>query len=94
MPDKDNTGHLGAALLTVSLIDHSKMPDDLSDVILEKLIEMAGECRINIWHNLTGLNADSLGALYSMYETGAGYRRVRLYGEYEASRTKRSRRHK
>lgn len=33
----------------------------------------------------------SLAALYSMYERGAGFRRMRLYGEYEAGRLYRRR---
>ena len=92
MPEDVNTEHAGAALLTVNLLDHSKTPDELSDAILETLIEMSAEARINIWHKLTGINLESLAALYSMYDSGAGYRRVRLYGQYEASRTKRLRR--
>lgn len=94
MPDKDSTGHKGAALLTISLLEHSKTPDELSDIILEALIELSAENRVNIWHAELGLSEDSLAALYSMYDTGAGYRRMRLYGAYEAGRTKRSRRRK
>jgi hypothetical protein len=33
----------------------------------------------------------SLAALYRMYETGAGYRRARLYGDYETGRKERQR---
>ena len=83
--------HNSAALLTINLIDHSRTPDAVSDAILEMLIEMAAETRVNIWHSVNGLSVETLAALYSMYDTGAGYRRVRLYGEYEAGRLKRRR---
>lgn len=92
MPNKDtmsnatSNDHKGSALLTLNLIDHSRTPDAISDAILETLIDLSGTSRINIWHAVNGINLDSLAALYSMYETGAGYRRVRLYGEYEAGR--------
>src|SRR5215211_2417952 len=92
MPENGNTGHKGSALLTISLLEHSTTPDELSDAILETLIELSGENRVNIWHAELGLSEDSLAALYSMYETGAGYRRMRLYGAYEAGRKYRRRR--
>lgn len=93
MPDKDNiTGCEEAALKTVNLIDHSCMPDIMSDAILETLIDLSAESRINIWHAKTGISVETLAALYSMYEQGAGYRRMRLYGEYEAGRKYRRRR--
>jgi hypothetical protein len=71
-----------AAKLTVSLVDHGQTPDEVSDAVLEKLITMSHESRINIWHRETGLSVESLAALYHFYETGAGYRRSRLYGQY------------
>jgi hypothetical protein len=80
-----------AAQKTVDLVDHSHTPDELSDVVLETLIEMSEEYRLSIWHEKTGLRVESLAALYSMYEKGAGYRRSRLYGEYEAGRKRRER---
>jgi hypothetical protein len=52
---------------------------------------MSAESRINIWHKETGISVESLAALYSMYERGAGYRRMKLYGEYEAGRLYRRR---
>ena len=89
MPNKDNTGYEGAALLTVNLIDHSKTPNLLSDAILETLIEMSAETRIGIWDAEIGISIEALSALYTVSEGGAGYRRVRLYGAYEATRTRR-----
>ena len=90
MPNKDNiTGFEGAALLTVNLIDHSRTPNSVADAILETLIEMSAETKIGIWHESTGLSVEALSALYSLSETGLGYRRVRLYGAYEATRTRR-----
>ena len=91
MPDNRNTDYEGAAQLTVSLVDHSHTPDPVSDAVLETLIEMSAESRIDIWHRETGLSVESLAALYRMYETGAGYRRSRLYGDYETGRKERER---
>jgi hypothetical protein len=91
MPDNRNTDHEGAAQLTVDLVDYGHTPDRVSDAILETLIEMSAESRINIWHRETGLSLGSLAALYRMYETGAGYRRARLFGDYEAGRLERDR---
>jgi len=89
MPDNANTAYEDAAKLTVDLVDHSNTPDRVSEAVLEILIEMSAESQINIWHERTGLSKTSLAALYRMYETGAGYRRSRLYGDYEAGRLKR-----
>lgn len=91
MPDNRNTDYEGSAQLTVSLVDHSHTPDPVSDAVLETLIEMSAESRIDIWHRETGLSVESLAALYRMYETGAGYRRSRLYGDYETGRKERER---
>jgi hypothetical protein len=92
MPNNDNiTGYEHVAQTTIELLEYSKTPDLLSDAILEKLIEMSHETRINIWHAETGINLQTLAALYSMYETGAGHHRMRLYGEYEAGRVHRRR---
>ena len=91
MPDNGNTDYEGAAQLTVSLVDHSQTPDRISDAVLETLIEMSAESQINIWHAETGISIESLTALYRMYETGAGYRRSRLYGDYETGRLERER---
>ena len=91
MPDNRNTGYEGAAQLTVSLVDHSHTPDRISDAVLETLIEMSAESRINIWQTETGLSVDSLSALYRLYEIGAGHRRSRLYGDYETGRIERER---
>lgn len=93
MPNKDTiAGYEQAAQTTVDLLEFKQMPSELSDVILEALIQMSAESRVNIWHAETGISVPSLAALYSMFETGAGFRRMRLYGAYEAGRTKRSRR--
>ena len=92
---QDNTNNtdyekcIEAAQNTVDLIDHSHTPDEISDVVLERLIEMSHESRITIWAEKTGLRVESLAALYRLYERGAGYRRSRLYGEYESGRIRR-----
>lgn len=78
-----------AAQRTVDLIDHEKTPDEISDAVLEKLIEMSAESRVHIWHKLTGISVESLAALYTMYERGNGFRRSRLYGRYESERLER-----
>ena len=91
MPDNGNTDYENAAQLTANLVDHSHTPDRVSDAVLETLIEMSAESQINIWHERTGLSKESLAALYRMYETGAGFRRSRLYGDYETGRLERER---
>lgn len=91
MPNNANTEHENAAKLTVDLVDHSHTPDRISEAVLETLIEMSAESQINIWHERTGLSVESLTALYRMYETGKGYRRSRLYGDYETGRLERER---
>jgi hypothetical protein len=70
-------------------VDHGNPPDRVSEAVLETLIEMSAESQINIWHRETGLSKQSLAALYRMYETGAGYRRSRLHGNYETGRKER-----
>jgi hypothetical protein len=93
MPDNTNNTEyekcIEAAQKTVDLVDHSHTPDEISDVVLERLIEMSDESRISIWHEKTGLRIESLAALFIMHERGAGYRRSRLYGEYASGRTRR-----
>lgn len=84
-----NTDYEEAAKATVDLVDHDRTPDHISDAVLEKLIVISHEKRINIWHEETGLSIESLAALYRLYETGAGYRRSRLYGKYEIERRRR-----
>jgi hypothetical protein len=74
MSDHRNTDYKGAAKATVDLVDHGNTPDQVSDAVLEKLIVMSAESKINIWHRETGLSVESLTALYRLYETGAGYR--------------------
>ena len=91
MPNNRNTDYESAAQLTVSLVDHSQTPDRISDAVLETLIEMSAESSVDVWHGETGLSVDSLAALYRRHETGAGYRRSRLYGDYEAGRKERER---
>jgi hypothetical protein len=91
MPDNRNTDYGRAAQLTVDLVDHGQIPDRVSDAVLETLIEMSAESRIDIWHSETGLSVESLAALYRRYETGAGYRRSRLYADYEIGRQERER---
>ena len=92
MPDNRTTaGYEQVAQTTVDLIEFKQTPDMLSDAILETLIEMSAETRVNIWHAETGISVASLAALYSMFVSGAGFRRMRLYGEYEAGRLQRRR---
>jgi hypothetical protein len=82
MPD-NSEGYEHAARLTVDLVDHGNTPDQLSEAVLEKLVEMAAESKMNIWHRETGLSVASLTALYRLYETGAGYCHARIYADYE-----------
>jgi len=94
MPNKDTTGYKQVAQATLDLIDHKQTPNVLSDAILETLIEMSADSKVSIWHEETGLSVASLAALFSVYKRGAGYRRVRLYGAYEAGRIHRTRKRK
>jgi hypothetical protein len=94
MPNNGSTGfekYEEAAALTIKLIDHSHTPDAISDSILETIIQISDENLVKIWHEKNGLSVSSLAALFSLYKTGAGYRRVRLYGAYEAGRNRRRR---
>jgi hypothetical protein len=88
----DNDKCIVAAQRTIDLVDNREVPDRITDAVLHSLIEMSEESadsQIRIWHEKTGLSLGSLAALYALYEKGKGYRRVRLYGWYEASRLKR-----
>jgi hypothetical protein len=95
MHNNGSKDYEGAAKATIALVDHLQTPNELSDAVLETLIimaydtEMSKQTRINIWHRETGLSVESLAALYRLYETGAGYRRSRLYAEYEVGRMER-----
>jgi hypothetical protein len=95
MQRNGSTDYDGAAKATVDLGDHLQTPNELSDAVLETLIlmaydtEMSKPTRINIWHRETGLSIESLAALYRLYETGASYRRSRLYADYEIGRMER-----
>lgn len=80
-----------AAQRTIDLIDHPQTPNVISDAILETLIEMSAESRMHIWRERIGLSLETVAALFTLYERGAGYRRVRLYGRHEAQRRKRER---
>jgi hypothetical protein len=82
------TNYDQAARLTVSLVDHGQTPNELSEAVLGKLIEMAAESKMNIWHRETGLSVASVTALYRLYETGAGYCHARIYADYELGRKK------
>ena len=75
MQNNSSTDYENAAKLTADLVDHNHTPNDISEAVLEKLIEMSEESQISIWHEATGLSVESLTALYRLYETGAGYRR-------------------
>lgn len=66
MPDTDTYKH--AARLTVDLVDHGHTPNEVSEIVLEKLIEMAHESKICIWRRGAGLNVQSVAALYRLYE--------------------------
>ena len=83
MHNNGSTDYEGAAKATRDLVDHLQTPNELSDAVLETLIVMAAESQINIWHRETGLSVKSLAAVYRLYQTGAGYRRSRLYASYE-----------
>lgn len=63
MPNNGKTEYEDAGQATVNLVDDSHTPDQVSDAVLEKLIEMSAESRINIWHRETGLRVESLAAL-------------------------------
>jgi hypothetical protein len=76
---------LVAAQRTIDLVNHKQVPDRVSEAVLETLIEMSGESKLQIW-NETGLHLETLAALYTRHKRGAGYRRVRLYGRYEVGR--------
>jgi hypothetical protein len=89
MQNNGSTDYENAAQLTANLVDHGHTPERISDAVLETLIEMSAESQIDIWHRETGLSVASLAALYRMYETGAGYRRSRLYADYEIGRLER-----
>jgi len=97
MQNNGSKDYEGAAKATIALVDHFQTPNELSDAVLETLIimaydtEMSKHQRINIWHKATGLSVQSLAALYRLYETGAGYRRSRLYADYELRRMERDR---
>jgi hypothetical protein len=91
MPNNRSTDYEGAAQATVELVGHARTPDRVSDAVLETLIEMSAESRIDIWHSETGLSVESIVALYRLYETGAGARRSRLYAAYEIGRQERER---
>jgi hypothetical protein len=80
-----------AAQRTIDLIDHRHTPDIITDAVLETLIVIAADSRMQIWSKKVGLGIDTLAALYTLYDRGAGYRRVRLYGLYEVSRLERER---
>jgi hypothetical protein len=88
MPDNRNTDYEAVAQLTVDFVNHSHAPDRITDALLETLIEMADESQINIWLLDAGLSLYGLAQLYSQCEVGAGYRRARLYGNYELVRRK------
>jgi hypothetical protein len=59
MPNDGNTRFEDAARLTVELVDDECMPDELSEALMETLLEMANRIelsqltRINIWHRET-----------------------------------------
>jgi hypothetical protein len=89
MPKHRSTNYdkcLVAAQCTIDLVNHRQMPDRISEAVLETLIEMSGESKMQIWHEKTGLHLETLASLYALHKRGAGYRRVRLYGRYEAAR--------
>ena len=77
---------MAAAQCTIDLINNKQMPDRVSEAVLETLIEMSGESKMQIWHEKSGLHLETLAALYARHKRGAGYRRVRLYGRYETGR--------
>ena len=91
MPDNRNTDYEGAAQLTVSLVDHAQTPDRINPshpARRQLLIRQTFRLAFPALHHLS---VASLAALYRQHQTGAGYRRSRLYGEYEAGRKERER---
>lgn len=95
MPNNGNTHFENAARLTIEFVDHESTPDELSEAVMGKLlemsyqVEMSQQTRINIWHRETGLSQEALATLYRLCETGAGYRRSRLYAEYQIGKMER-----
>lgn len=83
---KHRSSTMAAAQRTIDLINDKQMPDRISEAVLETLIEMSGESKLQIWNGKTGLHLETLAALYARQKRGAGYHRVRLYGRYEAGR--------
>jgi hypothetical protein len=73
-----------AAQRSIDLIDSRYAPDRITDAVLETLIEISAESRVQIWHEKTGVNLETLAPLFTLHKRGAGYRRVRLYGWYES----------
>ena len=86
LQNESSTDYQQATQLTVELVDHSHVPDRVTDAILETLIEMANESKINIWSLDAGLSIDGLRQLYHRHKIGAGRRRARVYAEYEIGR--------
>jgi hypothetical protein len=80
-----------AAQRAIDLLDNRHTPDAITDAVLETLIEIAAESRMQIWHKTTGVHLETLAALFTLHKRGAGYRRVRIYGLYEVSRLERER---
>jgi hypothetical protein len=77
---------MAAAQCTIDLINHKQIPDRISEAVLEALIEMSGESKMQIWNEKTGLHLETLATLYALHKRGAGHRRVKLYGRYETGR--------
>lgn len=87
MPEKGNTPYhkcLVSAQQTINLINHRHTPDRVCDAILNVLIAMSAEYRVNIWEEKTGLNLETLAALYSLLERGGGRRIFRVHADDEA----------
>ena len=76
---------LAAAQRTIDLVNDKQIPDRISEAVLETIIEMSGESKMQVWCD-TGLHVETLASLYAAHKRGAGHRRVRLYGSYEAGR--------
>lgn len=45
-----------AAQRTIDLVDHKYVPDNITDAVLETLIQIAAKFRMQIWNKETGLH--------------------------------------
>jgi hypothetical protein len=91
MPNNGATAFEDAAKATVDLVNHSHLPDEVSNAILRTLAEMSYECDIIIWDLETGLHVQSLAEVYRLYDRGGGKHAARACADYELGRLERER---